>query len=85
MSPHGTRPRYQAGCRCAPCREANAEHQRRYRARRPETPKHPWMPANGCLAAVCWCGGEVLQVRVEDVRRGVTYSCGQDYCRPTAS
>lgn len=28
---HGTRPRYQAGCRCDDCRAANTEHGRRTR------------------------------------------------------
>jgi hypothetical protein len=28
MTPHATRARYQSGCRCAPCLEANREYQR---------------------------------------------------------
>ncbi|MFI9200206.1 hypothetical protein [Streptomyces sp. NPDC053048] len=31
---HGTRSRYEKGCRCSPCRRANAEHARRVRANR---------------------------------------------------
>jgi hypothetical protein len=31
LAEHGTRFRYQQGCRCAPCRGANAEYQRQHR------------------------------------------------------
>ena len=31
---HGTRGTYNAGCRCASCRKANADYRRRYRADR---------------------------------------------------
>lgn len=31
--PHGTRPRYQSGCRCADCTRENTQYQREYRSR----------------------------------------------------
>lgn len=31
---HGTRPSYQAGCRCTPCRAANAHYEAAYRDRK---------------------------------------------------
>ncbi len=33
MSDHGTRARYVKGCRCRPCKDANAEYTRAWRAR----------------------------------------------------
>lgn len=34
VMPHGTRPRYQAGCRCGQCRAAERDYRRSARARR---------------------------------------------------
>lgn len=90
MSDHGTRPRYQKGCRCKPCRQANADAMRAWRDRQPNAHTgaapharsgNAWEPTDGRLGVMCWCGQEIVKVLVEHVRAGTTYSCGQDHCR----
>lgn len=87
MSVHGTRARYQSGCRCEPCMEANRLAVKRWRSAhgRDVTARYAWEPVNGCLGTLCWCERKVVAVPVEHVRAGRTYSCGDDTCMPSAS
>lgn len=87
MSGHGTRARYQSGCRCLACLEANRLAVKQWRAAhlRQVPSQSAWRPRNGCLGTLCWCERKVVAVLVEHVRAGMTYSCGDDTCIPPAS
>lgn len=43
--------------------------------RLPRLPGH-----NDWLGCLCWCGDQVVQVTISDVRKGRTLSCGKDGC-----
>lgn len=36
----------------------------------------------GYLAVMCWCGRKVVHAKPEDVKAGLTGSCGRPNCRP---
>lgn len=81
MREHGTRPCYQGGCRCAPCKAANADYSRAVRsgAPRPKTPKQPPLELEhgtrgcyvheGCRCAPCAEANRDYQRRYMKLRR----------------
>lgn len=61
---HGTRSRYQAGCRCTPCRAANAVYMAQLRGR-----KGAGLPPLGSLVSAKEAGAHVRALLVEQYRR----------------
>lgn len=58
---HGTRSKYQAGCRCDDCRRANRESQRRLKGRQPPSHGYSGYKNYGCRCQVCKDGNLVYE------------------------
>lgn len=76
---HGTRRRYQSGCRCEACRAANTGYLRNRNAGL-ATPGRPVER----LLATCWCEEFLVWLPVAMVRACRTVSCGAPDCREAA-
>jgi hypothetical protein len=69
----GTRNRYvNDRCRCDACRRANTEYFHQYRG----------LIRQRLLRVLCWCEQSIVVVPADDVRDGLTRSCGAPGCGP---
>ena len=75
---HGERRRYNAGCRCAACTEANRSYGRRHR--RGDVPSAGYIDRDELLAQ-CWCASDFVWIDKSVIRAGRTGSCGKDQCQ----
>lgn len=76
-SPHGTVARYwnSEKCRCKRCKAAYAAYMREHRKKRPAV-------VITDLLVECWCRSECVWVPRQDVKNGLTKSCGRSFCGP---